>query len=486
MRSLIAFKEKFSLASVRENGLAGILAIVLIIFSVWHLSDSPATWFDEGISLGIAKSLVENGVYSLQVGPHEFVLERPFLITNNYPVLAPVALAIYLAGNDFAAARLPMVLFLWVAAALLYVTARRLYGKECALMSLALVVTFVPFYGNGKAVLGEVPGLVFFLAGLVAWSGEYHPRRWFLAGLLFGLSAATKPFFLIVAPAVLIGETYQYKQTGFWNRIGWLLAGAVGPLIIWLFSILPQFSWQGLQAMVGYYSNSYASDNFFSQIVTNSKRFFTETTPFHFLILFGTIAMAAWTRRRLGEPFKKEEVVLGIFVILNLVWYLKTPGWYRYFFTAHLLLFLLFPAALRAIFIRRRAIALSLVAGLALVQFGYLLTKRDNSFYNSAAVRRITSAIGQIINRNDAVLVINAPSIAFLLPKEQVYQYLQINPVLYFGKAKLSDEENRPYDYIILNGSPDSVSFPGLADMLVRSYRLVDQEEHYTLYRYRL
>lgn len=92
------------------------LTITVVVFAylvTWNIAESPATWFDEGINMGIAKSLVQNGVYSLQVGPDSFVSERPFLITTNYPVLLPVAGALWLFDNSLLSARLPMVIFLF-------------------------------------------------------------------------------------------------------------------------------------------------------------------------------------------------------------------------------------------------------------------------------------------------------------------------------------------------------------------------------------
>jgi hypothetical protein len=49
-----------------------------------------------------------------------------------------------------------MVLFLFAFALAAYFLAKYLYGKEAAIMSVALIVGFTPFYGNGKAVLGGV------------------------------------------------------------------------------------------------------------------------------------------------------------------------------------------------------------------------------------------------------------------------------------------------------------------------------------------
>ena len=73
-----------------------LLAACIIFFLgvlVYGFPNSPSPWFDEGINLGIARSWVEHGVYSMQVGPNEFAQERYLLITTNYPLLFFIGVA---------------------------------------------------------------------------------------------------------------------------------------------------------------------------------------------------------------------------------------------------------------------------------------------------------------------------------------------------------------------------------------------------------
>ena len=95
-----------------EKILFALTILILITASLWQLPNNPATWFDEGINLGIAKSLIEKGVYSLQIAPEKFVETRPFLITTNYPVLFPIATSIKLLGFNLTSARIPMIIFI--------------------------------------------------------------------------------------------------------------------------------------------------------------------------------------------------------------------------------------------------------------------------------------------------------------------------------------------------------------------------------------
>jgi 4-amino-4-deoxy-L-arabinose transferase-like glycosyltransferase len=72
--------------------------------------------------------------------------------------------------------------------------------------SLGLVATFAPLYGNGKNVLGEVPGLLFVLLFLLCVryieSGKSTERLFLFAGLMLGLAVVTKPIFLLLLPVV--------------------------------------------------------------------------------------------------------------------------------------------------------------------------------------------------------------------------------------------------------------------------------------------
>jgi hypothetical protein len=61
----------------------------------------------------VARSLVNDGVFSLKIGPNDFVQERQFF--NNYKLSGtlPVALSFKMFGISLFAARLPMILYLF-------------------------------------------------------------------------------------------------------------------------------------------------------------------------------------------------------------------------------------------------------------------------------------------------------------------------------------------------------------------------------------
>ncbi len=533
-----------------------LLFIILAVFSTWHLSASPATWFDEGINLGIIKSLVSDGVFSLGTAPGEYVETRQFLITSNYPALLPSALSVKIFGNTILAARYPMVVFLFLFTISAYFLVKKMYGITLAIMSVALIISFTPFYGNGKNLLGEIPGLFYFLAALIllelcpkktnrehfcgfgseqarffrkaknceastlsSGAGRNEEskntarvvfnRHLFFAGLFIGLSAATKPFFLIVPASVFIAEIiYGWRDlNNLCKRLFLIAAGALSPMIFWLYTILSEYSAGGLISAFGYYSNSYASQNLIELILQNIVRFFKESTPIHFTVLFSAFILFLIIKKIKKEKVQETESILFIFTIFTLIFYLKTPGWYRYFFPAHLLLFLTFPASITYILknIEKKLVDLNskkklifkvpkvitsfnyikaaqaAIIFIFLFQLVFTFNQRYSLLYYSNDAQKISDYISNALPKDSKILIINAPSVAYLLNDFQIYQFLQINPVLYFGRNSLT-ENGKMYSYVVTQEDYPTL-FPDLENDLKTKYTLLKNEGHYVLYK---
>ncbi len=465
------------------KGSAILVVCIFLLVSFWKIAASPATWFDEGINMGIAKSLVTERVYSLPVAPGQHVEQRSFLITTNYPVLLPVALFIKLGGASLAVARLPQIIYLGLFSLLAFTLVKKVYqNKWAALGTVALIVTFAPFYANGKAVLGEVPGLVFFLAALLVLPQTAKPRRLFLVGLLLGLSVATKPFYLVALGAVGLSEIvffWKEKKVLFF-RVLFIALGLAPPFVGWLYSILQSFSLGSLRTTVGFYANSYAAPNPLAQVASNALRFITESTPVHFLILF-LVASVFIYQRLIQKRGTEIELAIIFFIVVTLGWYLKTPGWYRYFFPAHVLLFLVVPAAL--IQARFRTMAFIFLSSLIVVQAGHAATKVDDPLYYAPAPTSFAHLVEAQVPENATILTINTPSISFLLSDRPVYQFLQINPALFFGRAQLEDNRGLAYDFIITSGSTADTALENIETVLAQQYVKIAGEDAYSLFK---
>jgi len=151
--------------------LIGLAFVFVLAFT--NLVDFPLTWFDEGSHLHVPKTLVRFGVYA-DYSRDGFRYFGP-TIGVGPTVMLPIAAAFKLFGIGLFQARVIMALYLVGAVIVFYGLARLLGGPRLALVATALLVV-TPGLGlveYGRQVLGEVPGLLFTLAGFCysRWPG---------------------------------------------------------------------------------------------------------------------------------------------------------------------------------------------------------------------------------------------------------------------------------------------------------------------------
>lgn len=434
------------------NFCLGFIFIIFLALILKGFPDSPSPWYDEGINLNLAKNLAQNGVYDFSTGPGQSTGKPYLLITTNYPLLAPMAIFFKLFGAGLHQEKIVMAVFLIAFFWLFYLAAKKYYGKKAALIGLILVTGFLPLYGNGKGALGEIPGIVYFLSGLLI----LDKKKWWqliLAGLLFGLAAATKSLYMLFIPALAGGEIWlaiKNKKID-WRRWCYLAAGGLLPVCLWVWTILPaSLNQQSFSEFIAYYSNPY---NVAPQGVMfkNFLRFFTETTPLHFLSLFAVFLISKIIKRRISQM----EIIVCFFIALDWFFYLKTPGWYRYFFPAHILLFILFPFALMEIAgslwggkFRKQTIFIAVTVVL-LSQMAPMFTNINTKLYYNPTPRIFANYINKNIPADKDILVVNNPAVAFMIDRDKVWQRLAINPYLTVGRDWFGRSEYP--DYVVLN-----------------------------------
>ena len=209
--------EKIS-GALRQKALLAACAGLFLFLACYNLTNYPLPWFDEGSHLHVPKTLVTYGVYAdyssegfRYYGPTAGIGPTVFL---------PIAGAFELFGIGLLQARLVMVLYLVGAVVAFYQLARQLSGERFALAASAVLVTSrgIGLLEYGRQVLGEVPGLLFLVGGLLVWFASWQRPAWgrlALAGLLMGLSTVTKnQYLLVAAPALLLGwaaNIFYYK-----------------------------------------------------------------------------------------------------------------------------------------------------------------------------------------------------------------------------------------------------------------------------------
>jgi 4-amino-4-deoxy-L-arabinose transferase-like glycosyltransferase len=184
-----------------------VAAIAVILFlTLYHLTDYPTTWFDEGSHLHVPKTLVRFGVYA-DYSSEGFRHYGP-TVGVGPTVMLPIAAVFRLFGIGLLQARLVMVLYLLATVCVFFRLASGLGGRRLAWIATVLLVASrgVSLLELGRQVLGEVPGFFFAVVGLLVWFRSWDRvdwRRLVGVGLLLGLAMVTKyQYLLVLAPTL--------------------------------------------------------------------------------------------------------------------------------------------------------------------------------------------------------------------------------------------------------------------------------------------
>lgn len=203
------------------------IAFAAILLLTLNLTSAPESWLDEGLYLNIARTISEQGVYGMEDGAGIRIMDPASQSGTGPTVILLVALVFKIFGIGLLQARLLMVVFGLLAFGAYGLLARRIVGKEAALLSLILLLvgngnwqsSFVPM---ARQVLGEVPGMGLILLGTWLWlraieASKNRNLQLLLAGTAFGLGLVAKTQLLVVFPVAwvvfFIANQFYYKQT---------------------------------------------------------------------------------------------------------------------------------------------------------------------------------------------------------------------------------------------------------------------------------
>lgn len=441
----------------RERLFRGVLMVLGVGIVLWarvHLLDSPRPWFDEGIYLQAAKNIAERGIFGIQLAPDRFASLS--FVTVGYPLLVPLAVIFKIFGATLEAARWMMVTFLVGTVLLAGLLARRLYGRRAGVIAALLLATFPPMYGNGKNVLGEVPGL-FFLFGscllfLFLEQGRRNWQRFVFAGAFFALTLATKPSFFVLGPALAVALIVGWRRglrVTFLQAVAFIVPFALG-MAVWFWT---QFGSVDPRAVFGHYANPYGVGSIWQTIWHNLKDFLVHPTPLHFLAALSLVT-SAWIRRG-SKRITLTEWMLAAFVLLTFAAYFRTVGWYRYFFFAHVVVLMMLPAAITFQQKRNSALGTRNVRRCMLHAIRYAIyfffLANAIAFYREPfplygrGWREVRLFLQRLDPRED-VLFANATEAAFFYHGRNYRQYLRITDRLQFGEdAFVSASSTPPY-----------------------------------------
>src|SRR3989344_8592002 len=119
-----------------------LFVVALFLFvtfpATYRLTESPATWYDEGYLLQTSKNLALYGQQQLQMAPGEFVSTAS--VSSGVTIFAPVAFSFKLFGIGLLQARLVMVLYILAFCAAAYGLIRSIFSPWTAIWSLVAIV----------------------------------------------------------------------------------------------------------------------------------------------------------------------------------------------------------------------------------------------------------------------------------------------------------------------------------------------------------
>ncbi len=422
------------------------LLIVLLgiglFFSIFKLTESPPTWYDEGIYNQIAVNTSLYGAQQMQVAPNTFVSSA--FVTGGYPFFLPVAWSVRLFGIGILQVRIVMALFIMLMLVAAFHLIREIFGAKKALLSLLLLITFPVLYGNGKNVLGEVPGLLYLFCFLISVyqieKRKYEGLTFYIiAGLTGGLCLVTKPIFFILGGAVVLAVIMHRQDIVFkWKYLGFGLIAFILPMVLWF--KMQFIATDSASSILHYYANPYGLTDITGTIIHNFLRFFHEPSPAYFLLL-----ELIWIVSYSIRFFKKKSISLVesisfIFSILVSLAYLRTAGWYRYFFVAEVLAIAFAPMNISNILenLHKKKLFIWIVTVLCTIQvYQLLFTSWVAVHYHSTISADMSEALGKYPQKT-TFFIYNTPEMTVFLPNQFYYQYMEPTDTLNFGIEQIS------------------------------------------------
>lgn len=477
------------------NRKSKIILCLLLCFgaylSLFKLTESPPVWYDEGIYNQIAISQAVYGQQGIQVAPETLVSSG--FVTGGFPFIFPIAFSLDLFGIGIFQARIVMFIFIVGLFGVIFYLSKLLFGYKKALVSLLLIVTFPIIYGNGKNVLGEIPGLFYLFSFLVCVHAivKYEYKNvipYLLAGLFGGLCLATKPIFFLLGGAVIVAAIVHRKSITFnWKYLSFGFIAFLVPIAIWF--NLQFLSSDNTASILGYYANPYGLDNITHVIWNNFTRFFKESSPIYFAFFMLVWITSYVYRWRKGVATTLAESIAFFFSILVSVAYLRTAGWYRYFFVAEVLAIVFFINNIYVIYeidlLKRykhllKYAVIGLVVIISLVQsYQLFFTSWVASHYHSNVSYDLHNALKDF-DSDTIFYIYDVPEVTIFLPNQKFYQYLQPTPSLDFGREQLEVIDQGIPDALIvntrrLNDNPEILS-KYVAYKTVNSYNILKRK----------
>lgn len=448
-------KKVFSVAKKNQTALLLLFAIIfMLIFSAITLTTKPAFWYDEGINIELARNFSLYGQLDLIVEPLIFSGIGPNIGSTGYPTTIPLALVFKIFGFGLVQARIYMLLWMSVCLISTFYFAKQYWGTGVAVAVVFLFASFPPFYGNGRSVMGEIPGFIFLLFSL--WYLLCH-KRFFISGILLGLAVISKPsvyFFFIIAYVLFL---LTVKKNTF-RKVIFLLLGSLIPFFGWIAiysrneSTISLFTWKQL---LDHFSNPYqqAGITVMQNIKTNLLFFLHSPTLLYFSILVILVLAASIVSRDFYQRNKSLLLITGFYSIFSFGYFLKSLGYLRYLIATQLLVFFLVVPAIQALIKRlsvpyQKFVIVLFVGTIIGTQTFYLFT-HAKLFY-SHQIQDTFIYIQQHFP-DQTVGIIDLPPLASLISPDKKFQIISTYGLEQVGPHPLSLQTCRQPEVLVLD-----------------------------------
>ena len=421
---------KFSRKFPPQEILLALVLVAVTVVSISRLTTFPRIFYDEGITIEIARNFQLFGISDISTAPGQFT-DAPYInASSGFPVTIPLALFFRLFGFGLVQARIYALLWLLACFVAVYIFSKRLWGSTHAISAVLLLATFAPLYDNGRRVLGEIPGFVFLLAGLFVLMTRHKPV---VAGIFFGLATVSKPsVYLLVVPALMIAAIYNREVR---KSIMPILVGVFPVILLWVWLTLPNpLSIHAWEQLLIYYQNpniTSLSGNF----IRNLRMFLSQSTLMYFSSIAILISLALYPKRHYirTDSFVSFLIPYGALLVL---YFLRSPGWLKYLLPLELLILIVLPEYLRLTLDRIRRVRLYpiVIISFVVVQGVHLMF-----FSNITNASNEAQIIAQYVSQQSGMIgIIKSPQIACLIAPERKLQYQPYNMRYIFGQNPLS------------------------------------------------
>lgn len=338
--------------SLKQHWQFVLLLMVAAPFFALRLSQTPATWYDEGLNLNAIRTLSETGIYGLTAA--DGIRRSDPAIQTGPPVIVPLAVFHSWYGPNLGLVRAAIAVCGLLVLVAMYALSYRLHKQRTAILSVCILLIMPgdatsTLIGLSRQVLGEVPALLLLCCGLLFIS---QPRpNWFhygMAGLAFGGAIAIKSQVLVVLTcSIAVWAVYQIIQRRYtWPFVLLMLAvmfGVYGLDWLWRLSMASTQAEANAQVLldgIRIHLLPFRGASNLSEIGTVARLG---------LVILG---MSSYCRIRWRSPGstgdgtqsrRHIEVFLAVFTIFWFSWWaLVSIGWNRYAFVGFAFFILLF------------------------------------------------------------------------------------------------------------------------------------------------